>query len=234
MKLNNKGVSLTEIIISVTLVSLIIVYLLSMLISLRHESNTSKKISTLQTNQALLSNQIHNDFIERELIGVYTCEDSGTTNRKNDTIQQIIHSTSHNFNQQEGTNCLKFKYKIGERGSQYGYLVYYNYTHRKDSSGRDEKVDIVGYRRGIDEEDVGNANVIVDSKAVFRQTPSKPTSYGEATVKCGSGVCTVHIKLPILAENGDDYGINLSYVSTDPANFEVERKLSSWYRFEIK
>ena len=65
MKLNNKGVSLTEIIISVTLVSLIIVYLLSMLISLRHESNTSKKISTLQTNQALLSNQIHNDFIEK-------------------------------------------------------------------------------------------------------------------------------------------------------------------------
>ena len=25
-----------------------------------------------------------------------------------------------------------------------------------------------------------------------------------------------YIKLPILAENGDDYGINLSYVSTDP------------------
>ncbi len=223
MKLNKKGISLTEIIISVTLISLVIVFLLSMLITLRHESNTSKQVSTLRMNQAIILNQMQNDFIERELIGISSCEDSGTSNRNQDTIQRVIKSSAHNLINQGAANCLKFKYKIGERGSQYGYLVYYSYQYSGDT------VHIVGYRKGLIDE---SGNDSSDTKAVFRKTHQAPSLTGEARVKCSSSICTINIKLPILAENGDDYGINLSYVG--PSNFEVERSgLSSHYNFNI-
>lgn len=210
MKLNNKGITLIEIIISITLISLVIVFLLSVLITVRHEDKTSKSLSHLKMNQALIIKEINTDFIERELIGIESCEDG--TIRSKDSVHQYVKTLNNSLLTDGGGSCLKLIYNPAKGTDNIGYLLAYSYNFSNTNL-----VNVSGYRRGIN--------------SLIRETESSVATKGTAFVNCDFEMCIVSINLPILAENGDDYGINISYIA-DPS-FYFETGESDYYNFEI-
>ncbi|MDD2409776.1 MAG: hypothetical protein PHD03_03555 [Bacilli bacterium] len=210
MKLNTKGISLVEIIISITLISIIIVFILSLLISIRSDDQESNELSQLKLNQALIIKEINTDFIERELIGIASCEDGGS-DRNKDSIRFYIKTSNNSFNEGK-SNCLKLIYNPAKGEDNIGYLLYYSYNF-KDA----ENINVTGYRRG--------------NKSIIRETQAGTSQQGYANVNCKSEFCLVTINLPILAKNGDDYGINLSYISKFGFNYTSFN--SSYYNFNI-
>lgn len=181
MKLNKKGMTLIEIIISITLISIIIVFLLSIFITIRNENNSSKVVSDLLINQALITKEIETDFIELRLNAITDCEP--INDLKNN---YIIHKSVV----AGGYKCLKFTFSAS---SDVGYLLYYTYQIPEET----DPVNVVGYRRG--------------TKSTVRKTNQTPSG-GTVSYKCTGGVCPVIINLPVYSEDGDDYGIHLSYI----------------------
>ncbi|MDD2505316.1 MAG: hypothetical protein PHF21_03480, partial [Bacilli bacterium] len=94
MKANNKGMTIVEIIISVTLVSIVLILLLSVLITVRGEDERGKATSDLLMNQALITKEIENDFINLDLIGIATCNDGITLPDRLDTVYKVIPASS--------------------------------------------------------------------------------------------------------------------------------------------
>ncbi|MDD2238461.1 MAG: hypothetical protein PHH51_01065 [Bacilli bacterium] len=216
MKLNTKGISLVEIIISITLISIIIVFILSVLINIRSEDQESKELSQLKLNQALIIKEIHTDFIERELIGIESCEDGET--REDDSVRPYIKTKNNSLNNAKTSRCLKLLYNSAKVEDSVGYLLYYSYFYGDSKElTEDEKIYVTGYRRG--------------DKSIIRETQSAPSEEGLAMVNCLVDLCVVKIKMPILAKNGDDYGINLSYISE--RGFKASTSISEHYNFKI-
>ncbi|MDD4705662.1 MAG: hypothetical protein PHS24_00405 [Bacilli bacterium] len=224
MKLNTKGISLVEIIISITLISIIIVFILSVLINVRSEDQESKELSQLKLNQALITKEIHTDFIERELIGIESCEDGGPnpSDRLNDSVRSYIKTKSNSFETSGKSYCLKLIYNPAKGEDNVGYLLYYSYYYGDPKENIEDEIYVTGYRRG--------------DKSIIRETQKRfdSTINGIANINCSldnPNLCVVLINMPILAKNGDDYGINLSYISEK--GFQAISLISAHYNFEI-
>lgn len=183
MKLNNKGMTLVEIIISVTLVSIVLVFLFNVMITVKNENNASQSQSKLLINQALIIKAAETDFKDNELICVDYCSGDDVT-----SITPKNGLTENTF-----TKCLKFTFNPSKTTDP-GYLFYYQYTYNTDV-----KLNVVGYRRG-------------ENKTV-RETEIAPSNEnGTVTKSCNNNICSLIINLPIKGEDDNDYGINLSYI----------------------
>lgn len=227
MKLNNKGISLVEIIISITLISIIIIFILGILINIRTEEQENKELSQLKLNQAIITKEIQTDFIERELIGVEACDDGGPnlSDRQNDSIMSYIKTINNSIKDPDyESRCLKLIYNPANGEDNVGYLLYYSYFYGnpEESIQEDERIYVTGYRRG--------------NKSIIRETQTDINTEisSKAEIICSlnnTNLCVVTINMPILAKNGDDYGINLSYISKK--GFNVTLPISSYYKFTI-
>ncbi|MFA6777572.1 MAG: hypothetical protein WCR80_03915, partial [Bacilli bacterium] len=67
---NTKGITIVEIIVSVTLVSIVLILLLSIFITVRNEDERNKISSNLLMNQVLIAREIESDFLDLGLIEI--------------------------------------------------------------------------------------------------------------------------------------------------------------------
>ncbi len=217
MKLNNKGISLVEIIISITLISIIIIFILGILINIRTEEQENKELSQLKLNQAIITKEIQTDFIERELIGIEPCNDRVT--RENDSVRSYIKTSTNSLGKKGKSYCLKFIYNPAKGTDNIGYLLYYSYLYESIDS---KEIFVMGYRRG-------NKSVIRETQVSIGEVDN-----GTAKINCqpeNHNLCVLTINMPIKAKNGDDYGINLSYLSQKELVVTLEPDLH--YKFDI-
>lgn len=107
--MNNKGITLLEILISLVLISIVMIFLFSLISDLRNEDSLSKTRSVDAVNRSTIINIVQNDFINKELIKVEGCS--------------------------TGQICMKFIFK----DESYKYLqVYSNNTENYLTYGPDE------------------------------------------------------------------------------------------------
>lgn len=97
---NNKGVSMVEIIISIALISLIMIFLFRLLLLVRSEDNLNKNIANINVISSQIISDIHDDMNSKGLDYIYKplC--------KNDSDPCCCSSTSN--------DCLKLYFKTGE------------------------------------------------------------------------------------------------------------------------
>lgn len=211
---NNKGMSLVEIIVSVTLISMVIILLLSVLITVRNEDERGKVLSTLLMNQAVITKELEADFINLGLIGVASCDDGATRPDRKDTVLSVIPASASLRTLAKG-NCLKLIFNPSSTSENTGYLLSYSYGFSDT-----EQINVVGYRRG--------------DKKVLRETSNLFEGFGTLKNSCVSTSCTLRIDLPVLSDEGDDYGIHLSYLYKSSINFTVTGLTNDIkYRFKI-
>ncbi len=75
MKLNSKGMTLTEVIAALIILSIVMIFLFNILSDLRYEDYLSLSRNEDSINRANLINIIENDFISKDLYRVSSCED---------------------------------------------------------------------------------------------------------------------------------------------------------------
>lgn len=70
MKLDNKGITLVELIVSIALISIVIMFLFRLLVDVRYSDNTTDYNRDNQQKRATIIKYIQTDFLERKLIGL--------------------------------------------------------------------------------------------------------------------------------------------------------------------
>lgn len=76
MKLNNKGITLVELIVSIALISIVIMFLFRLLVDVRYSENNTDYNRENQQTRAIIIKTVETDFLERKLIGL---DDSSST-----------------------------------------------------------------------------------------------------------------------------------------------------------
>lgn len=195
MKNNNKGMTLVEVIICITLISIVAIFLFNILASVNKQNKKSQTQSNLLINQALIIQAIETDFIDYQLENISKCLEN--------EIKDIIPDSAD----KSTLHCIKLTYNSTFTSENNGYLLFYNYEYSKQTN---QFINVVGYIRG-------------DTK-VIRQTSVDPTLDENQKIKaitgCSESICFLKIKLPLLLNN-QDYGINLSYTYNEAEFAEI-------------
>ena len=186
MKLNNKGVTLVEIIVSVALISIVLIFLFSLLIQVNNENSDNEVKSSYLVNQSAFIKQIEEDFIDYKFTDGDLCNSYGVTiyNSSDETKAKNIYLPKWN-NISSNIKCLSFT--LNEEPG-YAHLFLYKRTDNKT---------ILSYYRG-------------DFKqSVELEEFDWEKNNEEATRKFDDNMYA--FSLPIIGPDGKDYSINLSY-----------------------
>lgn len=108
--MNNKGTTLIEVMISVVLITIIMVFMFTLLVDLKNEESLSTKKSTDALNRAAIIHLIQNDIISRGIKSLTFCADSDDACDKNHLY--------YDFSFQDGSSKKLIAYT--------NYLVYDN------------------------------------------------------------------------------------------------------------
>lgn len=70
MKLNNKGITLVELIVSIALISIVIMFLFRLLVDVRYSDSSIDYNRANQQKRAIILKTLQEDFLENKLIGL--------------------------------------------------------------------------------------------------------------------------------------------------------------------
>lgn len=204
--MNNKGITLIEIIISIVLISIVLIFLFSLLVTVNDINYESEVNSTYLINKSLILKNIEEDFSKAEGIVVENCR----------TIKELYNgyptdSTEPNYatyflnngviyNKFKANRCLKFTYDWEDDSSTEpaeGYLGIYYYKTKSDY--------VISYIRG-------------NTKATrtlpeFEKNNVKDNGNFKKTwdIKFDDSYKFKLINIPIIGSDGKDYSLNISY-----------------------
>lgn len=193
---NNKGITLVEIIISVSLISIVLVFLFNMLIQVNNENSDNEIKSSYLVNQSTFIKQIEEDFLDYKLqtddtiVGGSACtvksQYYGDDPSDDETNENQLHLSRLNGN----IKCIKFNFN--DIDYKYAYLFLYE---------RDDGKTILSYYRG----DFKQSVELED----FDWLDNDDNTYIK-NVKTSDRYQMY--SLPIIGPDGNDYSINLSYI----------------------
>ena len=130
MKLNNKGITLIEIIISIVLVSIVLIFLFTLLISVKDMNTESEVNSTYLINKSLILKNIEEDLKNSSKVTITKCTDEASA-----TNVDIIKSFYTNYKlpdalENQAVECLKFIYNNDD--TNYAHLAIYYYENKSN------------------------------------------------------------------------------------------------------
>lgn len=203
--MNKKGMTIVEIIVSVSLVSIVLVFLFNIIITVNNSNAKMKNKSNLLINKGIIIKEVENDFLSLGLNGIKYCTSTELT--ETDLKKRIIPSgteTNSNF------YCLKLEYKLAP--NEPGYLIYYK-----------QSVDnIIGYIRGT-------------KRILRHTTQIPTGEDGIVKKWCyntrAKYSCFVNINMPVIGDNGENYSIDLSYYYYNNLDFTFPETAGPQYGF---
>ena len=92
---NNRGITLVELIISISLISIVILFLFQLLVDVRYSDNRIDYARNNQQTRAVILKTIQDDFLDYGLIGL--SDDGSTDEQLIITFKYPINSTGYIF-----------------------------------------------------------------------------------------------------------------------------------------
>ena len=221
MKLNKKGITLVEIIISIALISIVLVFLFSLLVDVKDMNDEASINSDYLINKALILKNIEEDLDKSDSLKLKTCEinDFYTTYPKIDTINEGDYSY---FKQSDedidiikkrlASECISFKFNNNDKDIAHLGIYYYK---NKDSY-------VISYIHGntkatrllpeFEKYNVDKQNGIIKSGFEIKYSNSSGTNNVQITGETKLENDIFHkIEIPIIGSDGKDYSILISY-----------------------
>lgn len=218
--MNKKGMTLVEIIISIALISIVLIFLFSLLVNVRDINSSSEVNTTYLINKALILKNIEEDLDKVDSITLDTCEINYfyTTYPESSDI-----ATSSYFIKEDGENeetiktrwaneCISFNF--GENSKAYLGIYYYK---NKDSYVISYIHDSIKATRLLP--DFAKFNV-TDGKINFDIKYSNSNSNNNCVLTGNNPNCETttnndkifhKIEIPIIGDDEKDYSILISY-----------------------
>lgn len=191
-RLNNKGISIVEIIVAVSLVSVVMVFLMNILISVNNANSTSQSMSIDLLNQALVTREIQSDFNSFMVKSVQKIEGNRTDNKIKDIPSDVIPQSAKNIK-----GFIVDFYLTSDKG----YILYYEYNPNVSISSNTagNNLRVFGYKRG--------------NNKIMRETDTSVDSPNFSSKNDKTGNFTLYnLSLPLYGKDGYDYGLDLSYI----------------------
>lgn len=221
MKLNKKGITLVEIIISIALISIVLIFLFSLLVDVKDMNDEASINSDYLINKALILKNIEEDLDKSDSLKLNTCEinDFYTTYPKIDTINEGDYSY---FKQSDedidiikkrlASECISFKFNDNDKDIAHLGIYYYK---NKDSY-------VISYIHGntkatrllpeFEKYNVDKQNGIIKSGFEIKYSNSSGTNNVQITGETKLENDIFHkIEIPIIGSDGKDYSILISY-----------------------
>jgi len=194
MRLNNKGITLVEIIVSVALISIVLIFLFSLLIQVNNENADNEVKSSYLVNQSTFIKQIEEDFLDYKLLYGENCDDYGINVYKSsgETSENTIYLPRWNEDDEQ-FKCLKFELE----DSNYNYAFLFLYKREDDKT-------ILSYYR-----DDFKQSVELEE---FDWDMNVDNNGYQLSVSATNNENNMYAySLPIIGPDSNDYSINLSY-----------------------
>lgn len=194
MRLNNKGITLVEIIVSVALISIVLIFLFSLLIQVNNENSDNEVKSSYLVNQSTFIKQIEEDFLDYKLLYGENCDDYGISvyNTSGDTNDYELYLPRWNEDY-DHFKCLKFE--LDDSNYSYAFLFLYK---------RNDNKTILSYYRGDFKQSV--------ELEEFDWAMNVDDDGDQLSVSATNNVNNMYaFSLPIVGPDSNDYSINLSY-----------------------
>ena len=207
--MNNKGMTLVEIIVSISLVTVILVFLINLLITVKNYDNNTQNSSELLNNQAIITKEVQKDFMDYGLKEVKVCDASDVSYTS--MLSPVPSGASNVY-------CLKLIYDSTNVTDNIGYLLSYSYNYTEDNNKS-----VIGYKRGTNQ---------VMREAYANMNPS--VNKGSVSSSCTGSMdskCSLKITLPVIDDDLNDYSIVLTYIY-DSTTFNYNNTLNG-YGFEF-
>lgn len=236
MKLNKKGMTLVEIIISIALISIVLVFLFSLLVDVKDMNDEASINSDYLINKALILKNIEEDLDKENSVTLNTCEINNfyTTYPTIDKInggdysyfKQSSDKSNSDVQKRLASECISFDFG----NNDVAHLGIYYYKN-KDSY-------VISYIHGntkatrlLPEFDKYNVDSNGNIRAGFKIKYSKSDQTSECILNSGNNKltddeenikCTFasktlvdgkfhKIEIPIIGSDGKDYSIIISY-----------------------
>lgn len=207
MKLNKKGITLVEIIISIALISIVLIFLFSLLVDVKDMNDEASINSDYLINKALILKNIEEDLDETTSLKISTCEinDFYTTyNTYKDSLED----------KQKASECIKFIFNYDN--SNVAHLGIYYYKN-KDSyvisyiHGNTKATRLLPKFEKYNVDDSGN--IKSRFKIKYSNSNGITKTYNEINVNAITLDKDIFhkIEIPIIGSDGKDYSIIISY-----------------------
>lgn len=220
MKLNKKGMTLVEIIISIALISIVLIFLFSLLVDVKDMNDEASINSDYLINKALILKNIEEDLDGSDSLTLSTCE-IGNFYTTYDTYKNDLEV------KQKASECIKFTFDNDD--SKVAYLGIYYYKNKNSY--------VISYIHGdtkatrllpeFEKYNVDKQNGIIKSAFEIKysnsddQTTECNLNGNDEEKKCNFiknntanslGENIFHkIEIPIIGSDGKDYSILISY-----------------------
>lgn len=208
--MNKKGMTLVEIIISIVLISIVLIFLFSLLITVNDINKESEVNSTYLINKSLILKNIETDFDNASSVKLTTC-----TNGVKDFY------TSYNPDDletnQKASRCLKFVYNYGTSKESEAFLGIYYY--KRSETETDKNGYVISYiheknnvraTRLLPNYEENTKNIKVDSNNIIDTWKYNGNAIPTSEIILTNGSFQL-ITIPIIGPDGKDYSINISY-----------------------
>lgn len=204
MKKYNKGTTMVEILISISIISIVLVFLFALLVRIRRENDANNTESSFLVNQATLTKNIEEDIVNYGVEEISYCDlDDANING---TLIPV--ANRNNF------ICVKIVYAADYIEDKVGYIMIYNYS--KSAKG-DNSSWVIEYERGKYGECVSGKNnnsTWKSSTTVLRDFPEEvdisKVPQVVYTVK-STGENFGNLIVPIVTFNKVEYNLELAF-----------------------
>lgn len=219
MKLNKKGITLVEIIISIALISIVLIFLFSLLVDVKDMNDEASVNSDYLINKALILKNIEEDLDNAESLTINSCEinifyktyptpeNINTDNDyfKDDETDELI------IKKRLANECISFKFNNDE--SDIAYLGIYYYKNKSSY--------VISYIHGstkatrllpdFDKYNVKDGNIKSEFKIKYSNSSGATKPYNEINAITLNKNIFHKIEIPIIGSDGKDYSILISY-----------------------
>ena len=205
--MNKKGITLVEIIISIVLISIVLIFLFSLLVTVNDINKESEVNSTYLINKSLILKNIEEDLSKATNVQLGSCSiNNFYTSYNTDALSTEL----------KANRCLNFKFNEGTSEESNAYLGIYYYKRSDTNSDKNgyvisyihEKTNVRATRQLPDFE----LNNVDSSGSLKLEWKYNNTEEITSTFSQTLNNNKFHkINIPIIGSDGKDYSINISY-----------------------
>lgn len=215
--MNKKGMTLVEIIISIALISIVILFLFSLLINVKDINEESEVNSSYLIMKALIIKNIEEDMSEiSDKLTIKKCENKDDSSKPGITQIYSNWAPDSNVTNSDKWLCINFYYadKIEEEPKDHLLGIYY-YSNAKNNHGTSGSY-VISYISSNKTTRLLNDFVVSKQQSGNLSISFKPlinpASIGD------SNKYFLNINIPLIGTDNKDYSINIPYYGTIDSN----------------
>ena len=198
--MNKKGMTLVEIIVAISLISVVMIFLFQVLITVINGNKRNNTKSQTLISKAIVMKAVEHDldtFGLQDNTSVKECGDfDGISDSAKNQIIPIAARSNDYY-------CIKITYNPSNVKNSEGYLIFYQNNEKG----------FLAYKRGK----TTDQGFIIESQ-VIREIDAIPKALEDGnsdliSFKGDSNLLSLNVHIPILASDGNNYDLALSYIS---------------------